>query len=79
MKRTHWLTRVDLLRDEVSSSDLSIFRSFLISDGNCDATRTIEIGMQIMSHSPMKVCDPMLLPESGCNATVIAGTTQIKA
>lgn len=44
---------------------------------NCQQTRTIETGIQIMSQSPAKKDEPHDSCDAGCDTTQIAGRTQI--
>jgi len=72
-----WIARVQMLSDEASRVS-SIANNALIWEGNYVMTRTIETGMKIMSQSPVKMDGPHDPCQAGCNATQIAGSTQIR-
>ena len=72
-----WIARVQILSDEASRVS-SMANNALICEGNCEMTRTIDRGMQIMSQSPRKMYEPHDICEAGCSAIQIAGSTQIR-
>src|SRR6266496_2103424 len=77
MKVMVWTGRVQIINDEASRVS-SMVNNALICEGNCEITRTIETGMQIMSQSPAKIHEPHDICEAGCNAIQIAGSTKIR-
>ena len=72
-----WVARVQILNDEALRVSF-IANNALIWEGNCEITRMIETGIQIMSHRPVKICRVHDACEASCNAIQIAGSTQIR-
>ncbi len=72
-----WITRVQTLSDEPSRF-FPIASNALIWDGNCEMTKMMETGIQIMSQRPIKIHGPHDDDcEAGCNDMQMAGSTQI--